>query len=178
MKDFVAKDKTYIANMDVPLERDMFFRTMLRTLTGTLETIIGLPEAEGYMRVVGAEMGDAIGKAYLEGLGQDRLRPDQLAAVLTDLKARIGGDFEVVAVHPDRIVFSNSRCPFGAMVDGRKSLCQMTSNVFGRIAADTHGYARIEQLATIAEGHGHCHVVVHLRHDPDGEGTSYFRTGE
>ena len=49
MKDFVAKDKTYIANMDLPLERDVFFRTMLRSLTGTLENIIGLPEAEGYM---------------------------------------------------------------------------------------------------------------------------------
>ena len=38
----------------------------------------------------------------------------------------------------------------------------MTSNVFGRIAADNLGYARVRLLETIANGDPQCHVVVHL----------------
>jgi hypothetical protein len=39
----------------------------------------------------------------------------------------------------------------------------MTSNVFGYIAAQNLGYARVELNNTIAMGHPGCKVVIHLR---------------
>jgi hypothetical protein len=53
----------------------------------------------------------------------------------------------------------------------------MTSNVFGAIAAENLGYARVALERTIAEGHGECRVVVYLRPTDDGsaiEGREYF----
>jgi len=44
----------------------------------------------------------------------------------------------------------------------RPSMCMMTSNVFGVIAAENLGYARVDLEKTIAQGHGECRVVVHL----------------
>lgn len=38
----------------------------------------------------------------------------------------------------------------------------MTSNVFGLIAAENLGYAKVELAETIARGDGRCRVVVHL----------------
>ena len=38
----------------------------------------------------------------------------------------------------------------------------MTSNVFGVIAAENLGYAKVSLEQTIAQGHGGCRVVVYL----------------
>ena len=60
---------------------------------------------------------------------------------------------------------------------GRPSLCMMTSNVFGSIAARNLGYARVELQETIAEGAPGCRVTVHLRGPGAGEawgGREYF----
>jgi hypothetical protein len=54
----------------------------------------------------------------------------------------------------------------------------MTSNVFGRIAAENLGYAKVELQETIAMGHPGCRVVVHLRPSTVTEaadGREYFR---
>mgnify|MGYP001590698189 FL=1 len=39
----------------------------------------------------------------------------------------------------------------------------MTSNVFGTIASDHTGYAKVSMLRTIAAGHSECEIVVYLR---------------
>jgi hypothetical protein len=56
----------------------------------------------------------------------------------------------------------------------------MTSNVFGSIAAQNLGYARVEVQESIAMGHAGCRVVVHLRPsavtEPDAR--EYFRLEE
>ena len=93
----------------------------------------------------------------------DRLSASQVAEVLVDLKRRIQGDFFVIEETPDRIVLGNRACPFGELVRDRPSLCMMTSNVFGYIAAQNLGYARVELNNTIAMGHPGCKVVVYLR---------------
>jgi hypothetical protein len=36
-----------LATLDVPLERDLFLRTLLRELAGTLQDVVGLDEASG-----------------------------------------------------------------------------------------------------------------------------------
>jgi predicted ArsR family transcriptional regulator len=147
----------------VDLERDGFLRTLLRHLSGALEDVVGIREAEGFIAVVGERMGDEIGASYRRALGVDRLAPSQLSAVLVDLKRRIQGDFFVIDETPDRIVLGNRRCPFGDKAIGRPSLCMMTSNVFGAIASDTLGYAKVAIEQAIARGDSGCRVTVYLR---------------
>ena len=158
------------------LDRDVFLRTLVRELAGTLEDTVGLEDASGYVAVVGQRIGTWIDEAYRGELGVDRLEHAQVAAVLADLKARIGGTFERVDDDPDVLTYHNGRCPFEDAVLGRPSMCMMTSNVFGSIAADNLGYARVELAETIATGDGRCVVRVHL--DPDAaadvDGREYF----
>jgi predicted ArsR family transcriptional regulator len=163
---------------DVRLERDVFLRTLLRHLSGALEDVVGLREAAGFVSVVGQRMGDELGDEYRRALGVERLPREQLAAVLVDLKRRIQGDFFVIEETPDRIVFGNRACPFGDKVVGRPSLCMMTSNVFGSIASDSVGYAKVTIEQAIARGDAGCRVIVYLRPSDEAnaaEGREYVR---
>ncbi|NNF29548.1 MAG: transcriptional regulator, partial [Gemmatimonadetes bacterium] len=101
----------------------------------------------------------------------------QVADVLVDLKRRIQGDFYVIEQTDHHIVLGNRACPFGEKVVGRPALCMMTSNVFGSIAADNLGYAKVVLEETIAEGATGCRIVVHTRHGPEASadpGIEYF----
>lgn len=147
----------------VALERDVFLRTLLRHLSGALEEVVGVREAEGFVSIVGQRMGDEIGSEYRRALSVERLSREQIGPVLVDLKRRIEGDFRIVEETPDRIVLENQRCPFAEKVLGRPSLCMMTSNVFGSIASDSVGYAKVVIEKAIARGDPGCRVVVHLR---------------
>lgn len=164
----------------IVLHRDLFLRKLLRELAGTLQDVVGIEEASGYITVVGRSIGQQIDAEYKNVLSVDSLSKDQVAKVLVDLKKRIEGDFFVLEETEDRIVFGNRACPFGEMVLGRPSLCMMTSNVFGYIAAQNLGYAAVELEQTIAEGAPGCRVTVHLR--PSDEIPSatreYFRADE
>lgn len=148
---------------EIRLERDIFLRRLLRELAGTLQEVVGIEEASGYISVVGAAMGEHIDAEYRRAISVDRLSREQVAAVLIDLKRRINGDFYIVEETEDCIVLGNRACPFGDLVLGRPSLCMMTSNVFGSIAAQNLGYAGVALEKTIAQGHSECRVVVHLR---------------
>lgn len=148
---------------EVPLERDVFTRRLIRELAGTLQDVVGLEEAQGFISVVGTAMGEHIDETYRGALAVERLTREQVRDVLVDLKRRIKGDFFVVEETEDRIVLGNRACPFGEMVDGRPSLCMMTSNVFGHIASQNLGYAAVDLPRTIAQGDPGCRVVVYLR---------------
>jgi hypothetical protein len=55
----------------------------------------------------------------------------------------------------------------------------MTSNVFGFIASENLGYARVSLQETIASGHPGCRVVVYLNPSSAtqaAEGREYVRT--
>ncbi|CAL8969417.1 MULTISPECIES: methanogen output domain 1-containing protein [Rhodoplanes] len=149
-----------------PLTHDAFLRRLIRELTGTLQDVVGLEEASGYISTVGAVMGEHIDQQYRLALAVDRLSREQVTAVLVDLKRRIDGDFFVIEESEDRIVLGNRRCPFGDAVRDRPSLCMMTSNVFGFIAAQNLGYAAVDLQQTIAAGHPTCRVVVSLKPAP------------
>jgi predicted ArsR family transcriptional regulator len=172
-----AADTSVLELGEIHLERDVFLRRLLRELAGTLQDVVGLDEASGYISVVGAAMGEHINSDYRRALAVNRLSRKQVAAVLVDLKRRIQGDFFVMEETEDRIVLGNRACPFGEFVLGRPSLCMMTSNVFGSIAAENLGYAGITLERTIAQGHSECRVVVLLRPSESAEpGTrEYFR---
>ena len=162
----------------VPLERDVFLRSLIRELAGTLEEVVGLEEARGYISVVGGAIGDAIERDYKAALKVSSLDRAQVTRVLVDLKRRIRGDFYVISEDDEKIVLGNRACPFAEKVLGRRSMCMMTSNVFGSIAANNLGYAKVELRETIAEGHGGCRVVVYLRPTDEAlaaDGREYYR---
>lgn len=163
--------------LPVPLDRDLFLRSLIRELSGTLEDVVGIEEASGYISVVGTAVGEQIDRDYRAALSVPRLNREQVARVLVDLKRRIQGDFYVIEEDETKIVLGNRACPFGDKVVGRDSMCMMTSSVFGRIAADNLGYARVQLDQTIARGNAGCRVVVYLDAEAapaDAHGEEYF----
>ncbi len=164
-------------SLDIPLERDVFLRTLIRELSGTLQDVVGLEEASGFVSVVGQRMGEWIDQTYREALQVERMDIHQVSNTLVDLKARINGDFTLDSSSEEKLMLSNTRCPFEDKVEGRPSMCMMTSNVFGTIAAENLGYAKVELKKTIANGDGCCQVAVHLRPTAEAqscEGREYF----
>ncbi len=166
-----------VRELPILLERDVFTRTLLRELAGTLQDVVGLDEASGFISVVGQRMGDQINQAYRAALEVENLSREQVRDVLVDLKRRIQGDFYVIEEDDDRIVLGNRACPFADKVRDRPALCMMTSNVFGTVAAQNLGYGKVVIERAIAQGDAECRVVVYLRPSAGAAaaGREYFK---
>ncbi|GAA0859008.1 methanogen output domain 1-containing protein [Aliiglaciecola litoralis] len=163
--------------LELPLERDVFMRNLIRHLSGTLQDVVGLEEASGFVSVVGQHVGEEINSAYCNALHVDSLSREQVSDVLVDLKRRILGDFYIIEEDDEKIVLGNRQCPFEDKVLGRPAMCMMTSNVFGVISSQNLGYSRVELDKTIANGDAECRVVVHLKPATEGEksvGREYY----
>jgi len=152
-----------LSEAPLELERDLFLRMLLRELSGTLQDVVGLEEAAGFISVVGQRMGTQINDSYRAALQVERLTPQQVARVLVDLKQRIQGDFFIIEHDDEKLVLGSRSCPFAEKVHGRPSLCMMTSNVFGVIASQNLGYAKVDLEQTIARGDSGCRVVIYLK---------------
>jgi predicted ArsR family transcriptional regulator len=162
----------------IPLERDVFLRSLVRELSGLLEDTVGLDEAAGFISVVGQHIGATIGDDYKRALGTAELSRAQITSVLVDLKRRIQGDFYVIGADETKVVLGNRACPFGDKVKDRPSLCMMTSNVFGTIVSDNNGYAKVALEETIAGGAPQCRATVFFEATEEAkrsEGREYFR---
>lgn len=167
--------------LPIPLDRDVFMRSLIRELAGTLQDVVGLDEAAGFISVVAQNMGRQINNDYRIAWNTGRLNPDQVGQVLVDLKRRIHGDFHIESQDASKIVLYNYACPFADKVKERPAMCMMTSNVFGTIAADNLGYAKVDLQETIAEGSHRCRVVVHLELTPEAQaagGREYFQSSD
>jgi predicted ArsR family transcriptional regulator len=165
--------------VDIPLERDGFLRSLLRELAGALQEVVGLEEASGFISLVGQRLGEQINGSYRTALAAPQLTREQVAEVLVDLKRRIQGDFYLLSQEDEKIVLGNRACPFAEKVLGRPALCMMTSNVFGVLAAENLGYAKVALEETIALGHAGCRVVVYLKATPQAQaaqGREYFQS--
>ena len=93
-----------VKTIDVPLNNNNFVKSLLNHLSGSLQDVIGLEEAEGFISIVGSKLGEQIDFQYREALNVEKLSRTQLTEVLIDLKARIDGDFYVLEEFPDKIV--------------------------------------------------------------------------
>jgi predicted ArsR family transcriptional regulator len=167
-----------VAALDIPLDRDLFMRTLVRELANVLCDVVGIEQASGFISVVGQGMGRQIDRSYRQALQVPALSREQVAAVLVDLKQRIKGDFYIVEQDDGRLLLRTRSCPFEDKVQGQKAMCMMTSNVFGSIAADNLGYAKVELRRTIAEGARECEVAVYLQASPAADavpGREYFQ---
>lgn len=178
MSDIKTNQLPVIESLPLALERDVFLRTLIRELSGTLQDVVGLDEAEGFISIVGQRVGDQINSEYQTALQVSKLDRTHVADVLVDLKRRIQGDFYIVAQDDEKIVLKNRACPFAEKVIGRPSLCMMTSNVFGVIAAENLGYSKVVIEEAIARGDAGCTIVVHLRPTEEAlaaDGREYFQ---
>lgn len=168
-----------VAELPLAIDRDIFLRTLLRVLSGTLEEVVGLEEASGFVSIVGQHIGEWMDGEYRRELGTDRLSLQQVSDVLVDLKKRIEGGFYIISVDQDKIVLGNTCCPFGDSVLQRSSLCMMTSNVFGTVSAENLGYAKVCLHNTIAKGDKECKAVIYMKQsdaaDQD-EGREYYQS--
>lgn len=173
-------DGTRFDKADIPFDGTSFVRRLVQELTDVLQEVIGPQEARGFIALVGARIGDAFNTAYRRAAGNRPLGRAEAADAMVDLKRRIGGDFYIIAQSDEEILLGNRRCPFGEAVRGRPALCMMTSNVFGRIAAENLGYAKVAVEEAIAEGALCCRVRVLLessRRLDSVAGREYFRVG-
>jgi hypothetical protein len=169
-----------LSTLKIPMERDLFLRVLIRELSGILEDVVGYDEAAGYISLVGQRIGEWLNELYKKELGVSSLSAGQVAEVLVDLKSRILGEFSIACCDDQKIVLDNRTCPFEDKVLDRPSRCMMTSNVFGVIAAENLGYAKVVLEKTIAKRDGMCRVVVYLAPSPESEsaqGREYFRSG-
>lgn len=162
------------------LDRATFTRELLLNLVTELEAVTGREQARDVVELVGLTMGERMEEEVVGDRANGPWTPDRLGHVFVDLKRRIDGDFSVESANDERVVLTNTRCPFGADVDGRASLCMMTSSVFGGIAARHFGYARVDVEEAIARGDAGCRVVVHLKEtdDADDAWSREYRGGE
>lgn len=156
-------------NTDLPapnrtprMDKDTFLRSVLRELVGLLEQTVGEREAEAYVNYVGISLGRVLNADYRTSFSVDSLDVPQVASTLVDLKSRLDGGFSIESIDDQKMVLVNTACPFGDKVIGRPSLCRMTANVFGHIAAENLGYARVRIDNAIARGDPGCRVLVFL----------------
>lgn len=168
-----------IPSVSLPLERDLFLRTLIRELSGTLQDVVGLEEASGFISVVGQSIGEQLNEQYKTALQLDNLSRTQVREVLIDLKRRIQGDFHLIEEDSEKIVLGNRQCPFAEKITDRPAMCMMTSNVFGVIASENLDYAKVSLEKTIARGDANCRVVIYLKPTPEAEqahGREYYKT--
>ena len=165
-------------SLDISLESDLFIRTLFQELSSSLLKVIGTDDASKFISVAAKNMGREVDRKYKSALQVYNLSREQVAQVLVDLKNRIQGDFYIIEESDEKIVFGNRTCPFADKVRNRPSMCMMTSNLFGSIAAENLGYAKVELQETIAQGNAGCRVVIYLRLRKEAEnspGREYFK---
>jgi len=170
--------ETSTTPLDISSENDLFIRTLFEELSCSLLKVIGTEEASEFISVVAKNMGREVERKYKSALQVYNLSREQLAEVLVDLQNRIKSDFYIIEESDEKIVFGNRVCPFGVNVLNRPSMCMMTSNLFGSIAAENLGYAKVELQETIAQGNPECRVVIYLRLRKEAEkspGREYFK---
>ena len=163
-----------VSEINVSLNQNSFLLSMIRELSGALQDVVGLEDARGFISIVGGQVGDEIDSSYKKALSVQKISRKHLSEVLIDFKRRIGGNFKLESEDDDKIVFTNTLCPYAENVTDRPALCLMTTNVFGRIAANNLGYARVDVAKSIAAGAQGCRVVVYLNADEGKTGQEYF----
>jgi predicted ArsR family transcriptional regulator len=149
--------------LPIPLDRDRFVRDLLRAMTASLEQALGAERAAKLVADIGERTGEQFNLYYRAALKKVQLSREEVGAAMTDLKRRIDGDFYVIEQSDEKIVLGNRACPFGAKVKDRPALCMMTSSVFGTLASQNLGYAKVELRETIARNANECRVVIWLR---------------
>ncbi len=147
----------------VALSETSFLRKFVRHITGTLEEVVGLDEASGYIATVAQRMGEQLNEAYRQSLNVEQLDREQVCKLIADLEKRINGSAKIVFDDEEKIVLEGCACPFGVDVADRSSMCMMTTNMLAVIAAENLGFAKVSIEESRSQGDPSCRVVIFLR---------------
>lgn len=143
--------------------KEPFLRAIVVELALAVEEQHGPLSAQAAIARVGASIGSQMELEYRSTTSRrEELTPSEVADCYIRLKAAIGGGFYVIDITDDRIVFGNTRCPFGAIVHSQPALCRMTSSVLGGIAARNLGETVVVLEERIAFNDPECRVVALL----------------
>lgn len=152
-----------IGALNIDFDHHRLLDTLVADMADLLESTAGVEDACAYVSNIAARLGADIEKQYKTALGVQNLDRNQLLSALIDLNHRADGAFFVIEEDEDRIVLGNCKCPLGKAVINHPSLCMLTSNIFGMMAANAVGYAAVDLEQTIARGAAGCRVVLHLK---------------
>lgn len=148
--------------------RDSFLVALVARLAQVVEQEWGPDEVARAVATVGQSISPQMEDDFRRANGiVGAMSPDQAAACLVSLKHAIEGDFYVVDVDEHRVTLGNRRCPFGDVVTTAPSLCQVTSSVFGGVAARNFGSASVLLEERIAVGDPECRVTVWFGDPPE-----------
>lgn len=87
----VYKNWQGVNHLDIPLERDSFLRILIRELSGTLEEVVGIENASGFISTVGQVVGEQLNIMYKSALNASSLGREQVARFL---RGRFRGVYE------------------------------------------------------------------------------------
>lgn len=90
-----TRSTSQAALAEVPLSPDVFMRDLIRELAGTLEDVVGLEEASGYISVVGQSIGSNIDDTYRHALSVEKLDRSQVVVhlLMTESEAVTGREY-------------------------------------------------------------------------------------
>ena len=171
----ISDKRAALDQLSLKRNREQFCMELITELAESIQEVVGNEMAAGFVRTVGARIGNTMNQDYEEATGMDKFDIDTVANILVDLKRRINGGFRIESFNNNAITLVNDACPFSPKVLGKTSLCEMTSSVFGTIASKHLGYANVEISEAIARGDKRCRVIVHLDPELDIEnGRAFF----
>ena len=159
-----------VVALPMSLDRGIFLTSLMGELASSLEDVVGPDEASGFITLAGERVGGIINEGYKAALAVPELPRGRISEVLVDVSRRIQAGFYVVREDDDQIVLAKRFCPCGEQAPGRPSMCRLTANVFGVIAAENLGYARVVHDRATVDGAPACRIVIHLNPRPEREG--------
>lgn len=151
-------------------------RQLVGFLTASLRDLLGEEAAESLMAQAGQTVAEGLDACYRKEFRVNKLSRAQVASVFVDPKTTIGWPFHVLYESDDRIELSTEACVSEELTEGYSALCMITSNVFGVIAAENLGYARVTVDQSTTSGNGGCRISIHLEPDESAAGREYFAT--
>jgi predicted ArsR family transcriptional regulator len=155
---------------------DTFLKQVLHHLTATIQAVVGVQEAEGFITLVSQKIGEDLNQHYQQAAQTDKLSKAQVIEALLDFKQKVGGQFFLISDQDNTIILGNTCCPFGQRIHHLPALCMMTSNLFGVITAENLGYANVVIEQSIANLQPQCRIVIRLSPDDMIDGREYFAT--
>lgn len=152
-----------------------FVQALCLEMAKALEDTVGSSDAEAYFRLVGLSLAESFSKRFGAPSHSGAPDRDRLRATLNELLTDLF-DGRIIAETEAQLVLKGCRCPLGASVKGRTSLCHVTSALLGSLVAQSQGYASVHQPKTFAKSDRECLTVIDLKPQDHGiEVEEYFR---
>lgn len=163
-------------------ERDLLQQTLGALLT-SLRTTLHSSLVERMYRSIGVQLGRQVCERYrlVHGLSRPLSSKREYGRCLQSLEESLGWPCRATEEAADWVRFEIAQCPFGSGASSATDFCRLTSGLFGGVAADQFGYAKV----CLQRGQGipprNCCITVYIRHTDESaavEGDVYQQDRE